>query len=433
MTIQNVRAKDDTLQVHLQFPRGRFDKLLPMETVPIAFDSSFDLFCHFDRTGRFVRATGRDLTIRRGLDNRLLLIAIDITHREDLKWFGRRRTYHDFSKDQKNAFYRTVYEAALAALSYSDSTPDCPESDAARFANSRESLASRGDALRWTELLQQWTPEALAADEAAFQRTYKPISILPPDQYKTLVVQVAEGCSYNRCLFCDFYRDRRFHVKTPAELEQHLGAIQSFFGPRLQDRTGVFLGDGNALVVSADRLLVAIKQIRESLGPLAASFATFMDTFNLDKKSIEALYTLREAGIDTVYVGLESGYDPLREFLKKPGPGSEALAAIRTLKQAGFTVGPIVMVGVGDRRYADEHFSHTVQLLKAAELTRVDKVFLSPFVLPSHGEYIGAAEHDDIIPYTEDEIEREMMRWKSALNQATAAKVTGYYVREHIY
>lgn len=414
-----------------------------------AHSTTDDLFCHFDRTGRFVLAAAPSLTIRRGLDNRLMRITIDTTHREDLKWFGRRRSYHDFSDAEKSDFYRAVYTEALTVLRHEQEAP--PSNGERKLQKTVKSVPVT--ITEWAERMARWTPAALAKDEADFKATYKPISILPPDQYRTLVIQVAEGCSYNQCLFCDFYRDRRFHVKSPVELAAHLDTVKAFFGPRLHDRTGIFLGDGNALVVSAERLQVAIKQIRAAFGPKTdstqadcsavkpstdsshpiESIATFMDTFNLDKKSIEALHLLREEGIDTVYVGLESGYDPIRSFLKKPGPASEALAAIRTLKEAGYTVGPIVMIGVGDIRDADAHFEHTVLLLEEANLTSNDKIFLSPFVQPAHGEYRDATERYGVTPYTQDQIEQEMMRWKDTLSKVTRAKVTGYYVREHIY
>jgi hypothetical protein len=505
MAQQSVRITQNTLQIRVAlhkvlelFPllSNSIDKNTTKsdeggEQMPVALSDNVttgDFYCHFDRTGRFVRATAPSLTIRRGLDNRLLLISIDTTHIEDLKWFGRRRRYYDLSNAEKSHFYEVVYSQALTVLGqeqegavsgHGSASPQQEEpitghGSAIRQQDEHASIskvsrmsvlkpAPSGEWAGWQKLIEQWTPAALAKDEEDFARTYKPISILPPDQYKTLVIQVAEGCSYNQCLFCDFYRDRRFHVKSPVELAAHLDAVKAFFGPRLQDRTGIFLGDGNALVVSADRLQVAIRQIRAAFesepgatatavhtDPLAAStdnwadattdlshltssFATFMDTFNLDKKSVDALHTLRDAGIDTVYVGLESGYDPIRSFLKKPGPASEALAAIRTLKKAGYTVGPIVMIGVGDARDADAHFEHTARLLQEADLTPGDKIFLSPFVQPSHGEYRDAAEDVGIIPYTQDQIEREMMRWKDVLGRVTSAKVTGYYVREHVY
>ncbi|HEY8496839.1 MAG TPA: hypothetical protein VIK98_07420, partial [Limnochordales bacterium] len=49
-----------------------------------------------------------------------------------------------------------------------------------------------------TEILR-WTPERLLAEEERFRRVYVPISILPPDQYLSIVLQATEGCTWNRC------------------------------------------------------------------------------------------------------------------------------------------------------------------------------------------------------------------------------------------
>ena len=39
------------------------------------------------------------------------------------------------------------------------------------------------------------TPERLEQDRETFNIIYKPVSILPPDQYLALVLQATEGCS----------------------------------------------------------------------------------------------------------------------------------------------------------------------------------------------------------------------------------------------
>jgi hypothetical protein len=88
--------------------------------------------------------------------------------------------------------------------------------------------------------------EILDGERAQFQQIYRPVSILPPDQYLALYLQATEGCSYNECTFCGLYRDRRFHVKTPAEFRQHLADVRAFFGRGITLRRTLFLGDANA-------------------------------------------------------------------------------------------------------------------------------------------------------------------------------------------
>ena len=117
-------------------------------------------------------------------------------------------------------------------------------------------------------VLQRWDWAALQADARRFGEIYRPVSILPPDQYLALVVQATEGCSYNQCTFCDFYRDRPFRVKSADELRAHIAAVQAFFGPALGLRKSLFLADANALVVPMPRLRAWLDVIAEARTPV---------------------------------------------------------------------------------------------------------------------------------------------------------------------
>jgi hypothetical protein len=44
----------------------------------------------------------------------------------------------------------------------------------------------------------------------------------PPAEAASLIVQVTEGCAYNRCLFCPMYKGKDFRVHSPAEIAAHL-------------------------------------------------------------------------------------------------------------------------------------------------------------------------------------------------------------------
>lgn len=363
-----------------------------------------DWMYHFDRTGRLLLAVGPRQVVRRGLDNRVVQVftpGIGPNH----------RIYKTFNPIEKANFYRHAYEIAQATLA---------------------SLPA-DQAERWQLLLSRWSPETLAADEQAFRNVYLPISILPPDQYRALVVQITHGCSYNRCLFCDFYRDRRFHIKTTEELQLHLDRLKDFMGPRIADRTGIFLADGNAFVVPTSRLLTMIELIRQKFGTtVSQDFYTFMDTFTLERKSIEDLRRIYDHGLRTVYTGLETGSNRLRAFLRKPGTAEEAVNALNTLKDAGFRLGTILLVGVGGPVFADEHLYETLKILRLIRFTREDIVFLSPFVEPSQTDYDQQARAEGLVSFTEDEIDRELDLWRDAL-RSLPAKITLYSVKEHLY
>ena len=100
-----------------------------------------------------------------------------------------------------------------------------------------------------------FSPARYQADVAQYQRVYRPVGILPPDQYMSVVLQASEGCSFNTCTFCTFYRDRPFRIKTAAEFQTHAAAVRDFLGDGLSLRRTIFLGDANALVIPTQRLL----------------------------------------------------------------------------------------------------------------------------------------------------------------------------------
>ena len=362
-------------------------------------------YATFDRTGRLLFLTEPGRAIRRGLDHRMV---------ESLERpYG--RSYRDLAEVEK----RELVEFVRAAVN--------------RYLSSRKVAGEERERLL---RVLAWTPEELAKDEANFRQVYLPISILPPDQYRTLVVQATEGCSYNRCLFCDFYRDRPFHIKSDAELAKHATDLAAFFGERLIDRSGVFLGDGNALVIPTRRLLEMIEYLRQALPPtlLADGIATFMDTFSLERKSVKELRSLRDAGMRTVYVGFETGADDLRRFLLKQGTAEEAVAAMVALKRAGYQLAVILLVGAGGKRFAERHVKDTLAALSRLPLERGDLVYLSPFVEPEDTGYQEAISSSGIEALSAEAL-RAQYEW---LRQALAAmhpgiRVTLYAISQHLY
>ncbi|MHB1627492.1 MAG: radical SAM protein [Bacilli bacterium] len=365
-----------------------------------------DSFLHFDRTGRFLRRIWPDQVIRRGLDGRLLLVKLI------RKGKTAYRAYRDLPEAERETFLAAVYRQGVTVL-----------------------RAHRpGDP--WIKVLERWSPALLAEDKQAFDKVYLPISILPPDQYNSLVIQVAHGCSYNQCLFCDFYRDRKFHIKSMEELQRHIGNVKDFFGDRLADRSGIFLADGNALVIPTQRLTAMLDLLTTAFAPGAIQFSTFMDTFNAKHKSAQDLQSLRAHGLDKVYVGLETGANRLRAFLHKPGTAAEAAAALTSLKEAGFRLGVIILVGAGGRSFAAEHMRETLDVLKDVPLTKEDTVFLSPFVEPGLPEYGSESGMMGLTALTEEETGVEMSRFKQGLRSGMEVyppKITLYSIREHLY
>ncbi len=124
----------------------------------------------------------------------------------------------------------------------------------------------------------------------------------------------------------------------------------------------------------------------------------FIDAFHVERKSVADWQELAALGLARVYIGMESGHDPLLRWLNKPGDASDVLDAVTTLKAAGLQASVIIMLGVGGERYAEEHVRDTAALLNAMPLGHGDLVYFSDFVVQPAAPYAALAAAAGIAP-----------------------------------
>jgi radical SAM superfamily enzyme YgiQ (UPF0313 family) len=180
----------------------------------------------------------------------------------------------------------------------------------------------------------------------------------PPSEAHSLLLQVTVGCSHNRCSYCDMYRDKRFTLKSFQTVEADLREAAGH-GPVFER---VFLCDGDALILSTDRLLRILTAIRKHL-PWVTRVGTYGDTRSVGRKSVDELRALREAGLGIVYHGMESGDDEVLRFIDKGGTRAECIETAHKLQAAGLQHSVMVMLGVGGKQWSQQHAKHTAQAL----------------------------------------------------------------------
>jgi hypothetical protein len=271
-----------------------------------------------------------------------------------------------------------------------------------------------------------------AADAAQFSRIYQPIGILPPDQYLSVVLQAAEGCSFNTCTFCDFYKLRPFRIKPVEEFRAHAAAVRAFLGDGLSLRRGIFLGDANALVMPMKKLMPLLEAVHtvydvKQIGGLYA----FLDGFSGNKKSTDNYRLLAEAGLRRVYIGLESGCADLLRFLNKPGQPSDAFEAICSLKAAGVSVGVIVLLGAGGTCYDAAHVRETIALLNQMPLDQDDILYFSELVISPDRPYARQATSTGIVPLTPEAVRAQGTQIEAELH--IRPRISRYNIEEFIY
>ena len=256
---------------------------------------------------------------------------------------------------------------------------------------------------------------ALQQSAKEFSNIYLPISILPPDQYMSLVIQLTEGCNYNQCTFCNFYRDRPFKIKSVNDLELHLSKVKSFFGKGINLRKSIFLADANAIAVPQNRLIEGLELIRNKF-PQFNNYYSFIDVFTGFKKSIKDFKQIKSHGIKRVYLGVESGNNDLMLFLNKHQLNKDIIELTHNLKKSDINVGIILLIGAGGGKYSKEHLSDSIKLLAQLPLSKGDIIYLSE-LYETNSSYDKSMAVQNIPLPTRQEIRQWSNEFKSELKK----------------
>lgn len=375
----------------------------------------------FDREGRLYSTFQQDVSCRRGLDGRIL--ARSGEWRDGVR--ERRRRRLDPGEGRTLLERMHVQLAELLA--------------AARDGRIRVDGASAGAdpqaMVPWLERLRRWDTRRLAADAERFRSVYLPVSILPPDQYMALVVQVTEGCPWNRCTFCDFYRDRPHRVKEGDELIAHLQAVREFLGEGLLLRRRLFLADGNLLSVPPSRLMPILDQVTEAFPEERfAHWYAFCDVLSSGRFAAAELGELRDRGLRRLYIGLETGCVELRQLLHKPGSADQLVEEVGRLHEAGIQVGIIVLLGAGGQQWTSAHEEDTISTLSRMPLSEGDLVYFSPLVTGPSSEGEPLASDAGVSPLSWGQMAAQRQRMEQRLDcRAQGARTALYDIRDFSY
>jgi hypothetical protein len=374
-------------------------------SLTVAFDEQTVLA--YDRAGRLWSAFFQGHTFRRGLDGCILVKWTESGQRQRKKiWASEADLVVNRCADLMNS---------LAGVTLEARSPQRLELELA------------------IERAKRFTARSARVDVERFLRIYKPIGILPPDQYMALVLQLTEGCSFNTCTFCTFYRDRPFHIKSPDEFRAHIAGVRQYLGESLALRRGIFLADANALVVPHKQLVALLKTLSlSSLGSGRPLFA-FLDGFSGHKKSADDFAELASFGLKRVYIGLESGHAPLLQWLHKPGHAADAVEAGRAMKAGGVHVCVIVLLGAGGDRFSDGHVRDTIEVINAMGLGAGDLIYFSEFITAPGQPYGRIAERDQIGPLSVERMRAQRRAIEAGLKFAGMPKCATYDIREFVY
>jgi radical SAM superfamily enzyme YgiQ (UPF0313 family) len=231
----------------------------------------------------------------------------------------------------------------------------------------------------------------------------------PPSEAQSLILPVTNGCSWNQCSYCEMYTapQKKFALRDETETLDSLRQMGQQFPGQVQR---VFLGDGDAMVLSTRRLMTVLQAIREHL-PQVRRISSYCLPRNLRHKSVAELTELRAAGLSLVYVGAESGDDTVLQKVQKGETLETTRDALDKLGQAGMTRSVMLLNGLGGRVHSEQHARNSAQL---ANLTQPE--FLATLVVSfPQGEARFRQQYPEWEPLTQQELFMEMQQFLQAL------------------
>ena len=198
-----------------------------------------------------------------------------------------------------------------------------------------------------------------------FFDTYDTPVFRPPSEARSFILRVTRGCAHNKCTYCNMYRGVPFQILKDEEISRQI-ALAAHYG---KDRVRrVFLADGDALVLPTAKLLKILQALRDTFPKLqrVSSYAAPKDIL---RKSEEELRQLKEAGLQLLYYGMETGDDITLKAVNKGVNGEEAVEAVRRVTASGMKLSIMVILGLAGKEGSKRHALETAKAINIIQPT----------------------------------------------------------------
>lgn len=182
----------------------------------------------------------------------------------------------------------------------------------------------------------------------------------PPSEAHSVIFQVTLGCSFNECSFCDMYRSKEY-VERPWETIRDEIDMMAKYQPHAKR---FFLADGDALNLDTDYMIKIIRYIREKFDSVER-ISCYAMPMNILKKKEDDLLRMKEAGLDMLYLGIESGSDTILKKVTKGAIAKTIIKSVNKAKDAGYVMSCMIILGLGGKTYSEEHSRDTAKVISS--------------------------------------------------------------------
>ncbi|MFP4393400.1 MAG: radical SAM protein [Desulfohalobiaceae bacterium] len=220
--------------------------------------------------------------------------------------------------------------------------------------------------------------------------------IRPPSEASSLLLRFTRNCPWNKCAFCPVYKRDKFSRRSLEEIKQDIDnvsrmlneissgqesinrqKVSSILGSArygdqykqlafwlYQGDGSVFIQDANSMIMKTKDLVQALKYLKAKV-PGIKRITMYARSSTIVRKSLEELQEIRDAGLNRLHVGLESGSDQVLELVRKGCTAKQHIEAGQKVVQSGIALSEYIMPGLGGRELSREHALETARVLNA--------------------------------------------------------------------
>jgi len=223
--------------------------------------------------------------------------------------------------------------------------------------------------------------------------------IRPPSEAYSLLIRITRNCPWNRCTFCPVYKEKKFSIRPVEHIKKDIDSVCRHVEKlqKLSDESGhisrqdirrasekvepdqsqafnaayswiaggmrsVFLQDANSLIIKPADLVEILKHLKKRFSQVEriTSYARSHTVARIKDEDLEAI---KEAGLNRIHIGLESGSNQVLKMVKKGVTKETHIKAGIKVKKAGIELSEYVMPGLGGRKYSEIHALETADAL----------------------------------------------------------------------
>jgi hypothetical protein len=274
--------------------------------------------------------------------------------------------------------------------------------------------------------------------------------IRPPNEARSLLVRITRNCPWNRCSFCPVYKTEKFSIRPPDHVKRdidlvhtHVEAIKSVITESGRvtpdairrasegvppgeweafnaaanwviagDMRSVFLQDADSLVVKPHELVDILTHLKKRF-PLIKRVTSYARAKTIFKRKEEDLRLIREAGLDRIHIGLESGSDDVLEMVAKGSAKDVQIEAGLKVKRAGMELSEYVIPGLGGQDLSEIHARET-----ADALNQIDPHFIRirSLAIPESAPLYERWQSGTFVKCTDLMVAKELLAFVDALD-----------------